>query len=190
MNPIVRPQSVRRVRSSASPSDSVIDELRRYDDHLRDVRGLAAGTRRIHCRIVAQLLAKEVCQWRRHYGQATCSRRSPLHRLAVVGQPLAFCRCPSGNGLAKLPPLPDRLRRLGCRAERSHFHSGAVEARFAPARAQAEPSSTAAGCLPLWAVAPTRFVPSFAAHWTWDCVLARSRNCRLATSTGEREPSR
>lgn len=59
MNPIVRPQSARRVRSSASPSDFVIDELRRYDDHLRDVRGLAAGTRRIHRRIVARLLRKK-----------------------------------------------------------------------------------------------------------------------------------
>ena len=59
MNPIVRPQSARRVRSSAAPSNFVIDELRRYDDHLRDVRGLAAGTRRIHCRIVAQLLRKK-----------------------------------------------------------------------------------------------------------------------------------
>jgi site-specific recombinase XerC len=59
MNPTVRPRSAQRVRSSASPSDPVIDELRRYNDHLRDVRGLAAATRRNHCRIVAQLLRKK-----------------------------------------------------------------------------------------------------------------------------------
>ena len=51
MNPTARP--------SAVPSDPVTDELRWYDDHLRDVRGLAAGTRRHHCRIVAQLLRKK-----------------------------------------------------------------------------------------------------------------------------------
>lgn len=56
MNPTVRPRSAQRVRSSATPSDPVTDELRRYNDHLRDVRGLAAETRRNHCRIVALLL--------------------------------------------------------------------------------------------------------------------------------------
>ena len=41
--------------------------------------------------------------------------------LLVTGrQPLAFCRCPSGIGLAKLLPLPDHLRRLGWRADRGH----------------------------------------------------------------------
>lgn len=48
MNPPARP--------SAVSFDSVTDELRRYDDHLRDVRGLAAYTRRNHCRIVAEFL--------------------------------------------------------------------------------------------------------------------------------------
>ena len=56
MNPTVRPRSAQRVRSSVTPSDPVTDELRRYDDHLLDVRGLAADTRRNHCRIVALLL--------------------------------------------------------------------------------------------------------------------------------------
>jgi site-specific recombinase XerD len=59
MNPIVRRQSAQRVRSSATPCDSVVDELRRYDHHLRDVRGLAADTRRNHRRVVAQLLRKK-----------------------------------------------------------------------------------------------------------------------------------
>ena len=56
MNRTSPPRSAPRVRSSAAPSDPVTDELRRYDDHLRDVRGLAAGTRRDRCRIVEQLL--------------------------------------------------------------------------------------------------------------------------------------
>jgi len=56
MKPTVRPRSAQRVRSSATPSDPVADELRRYNDHLHDVRGLAADTRRNHCRIVALLL--------------------------------------------------------------------------------------------------------------------------------------
>ncbi|MDA8254345.1 MAG: tyrosine-type recombinase/integrase [Betaproteobacteria bacterium] len=59
MNPTARPRNAQPARSSAVPSDPVTDELRRYDDHLRDVRGLAAGTRRNHCRIVAQLLRKK-----------------------------------------------------------------------------------------------------------------------------------
>ena len=59
MNRNSPPRSAQRVRSSAEIPDPVADELCRYDDHLRDVRGLAAGTRRNHCRIVAQLLRKK-----------------------------------------------------------------------------------------------------------------------------------
>ena len=59
MNPIVRPRSAQPARSSEVPSGLVTAELRRYDDHLRDVRGLAASTRRNHCRIVGQLLQKK-----------------------------------------------------------------------------------------------------------------------------------
>jgi len=59
MNQTSPPRSAQRVRSSAETPDPIADELRRYDDHLRDVRGLAAGTRRNHCRIVAQLLRKK-----------------------------------------------------------------------------------------------------------------------------------
>ena len=53
------PRSAQHVRSSAEIPDTITDELRRYDDHLRDVRGLAAGTRRNRCRIVGQLLRKK-----------------------------------------------------------------------------------------------------------------------------------
>lgn len=59
MTPTVRPRSAQSARSSSACSDPVTDELRRYDDHLRDVRGLAAGTRRNHCRIVGQLLRRK-----------------------------------------------------------------------------------------------------------------------------------
>ena len=59
MNQTSPPRSARRVRSSEEISDPVADELHRYDDHLRDVRGLAAGTRHNHCRIVEQLLRKK-----------------------------------------------------------------------------------------------------------------------------------
>ncbi len=59
MNRASPPRSAQRVRSSAEIPDPIVDELRRYDDHMRDVRGLSAGTRHNHCRIVAQLLRKK-----------------------------------------------------------------------------------------------------------------------------------
>jgi len=59
MTPAARSRSAQPARSIATPSDSVADELRRYDDHLRDVRGLAASTRLDRCRIVGQLLRKK-----------------------------------------------------------------------------------------------------------------------------------
>lgn len=59
MNRTSPPRSAQHARSSTEIHEPVADELRRYDDHLRDVRGLAAGTRRNHCRIVAQLLHKK-----------------------------------------------------------------------------------------------------------------------------------
>ena len=45
-------------RLSASFSASVTDELHRYDEHLRDVRGLAAGTRK-DWRLIAGLLLQQ-----------------------------------------------------------------------------------------------------------------------------------
>lgn len=46
-------------RASVITTDPIADEVRRYDNHLRDVRGLTAGTRREHCRIVERLLRKK-----------------------------------------------------------------------------------------------------------------------------------
>ena len=59
MNRTSQPQIAQVVRSSSETTDPITDELRRYDEHLRDVRGLSAGTRRGHCRNVAQLLRKQ-----------------------------------------------------------------------------------------------------------------------------------
>ena len=59
MNPTVGPRSAQPARSLAEPTDFVSAELRRYDDHLRDVRGLAAGTHRNHFRIVGLLLRRK-----------------------------------------------------------------------------------------------------------------------------------
>jgi integrase len=59
MNRTTPPRSANLSRFSAATTDLIADELRRYDNHLRDVRGLAAGTRRDRCRTVAQLLRKK-----------------------------------------------------------------------------------------------------------------------------------
>lgn len=59
MNPSAQSRRAQPTRPSAAPSDAIADELRRYDDHLHDVRGLAASTSRNHCRIVGLLLQKK-----------------------------------------------------------------------------------------------------------------------------------
>src|SRR5512140_1423950 len=59
MNRTAPPRGAKLSRSSAEATGPIADELRRYDDHLRDVRGLAAGTRRNRCRMVGQLLRKK-----------------------------------------------------------------------------------------------------------------------------------
>jgi integrase len=41
------------------PSDSIGEELRRYDEHLRDVQGLSPGTRRDYLRIAGRLLHQQ-----------------------------------------------------------------------------------------------------------------------------------
>lgn len=59
MNPSAQSRRTQPACSSAALSDAIVDELRRYDDHLHDVHGLAASTRRNHCRIVGLLLQKK-----------------------------------------------------------------------------------------------------------------------------------
>ena len=59
MKPTSRPRGAQLVRLSSEFTDPVADELRRYNDHLRNVCGLTEGTRRARCRIVARLLRKK-----------------------------------------------------------------------------------------------------------------------------------
>ena len=44
-------------RETSTYSAYITEDLRHYDEHLRDVRGLAAGTRRDRLRIIGRLLA-------------------------------------------------------------------------------------------------------------------------------------
>lgn len=59
MNEIASHQAAPITRSLSSPTDYVAEELRRYDEHLRDVRGLASSTRRNRIRIVGRFLHQE-----------------------------------------------------------------------------------------------------------------------------------
>ena len=51
---MLREQGV--IAEHAAATGPIADELRRYDDHMRDARGLAAGTRNDRLRIVQRLL--------------------------------------------------------------------------------------------------------------------------------------
>lgn len=48
-----------RVALGTQPSDHVAEELHRYDEHLRDVNGLAAGTRQDRIRVAGRLLRQK-----------------------------------------------------------------------------------------------------------------------------------
>ena len=52
-------RAAQKARSSASSQTHVADELRRYDEHLRDVRGLAAGTRKGRLYVAGLLLQEK-----------------------------------------------------------------------------------------------------------------------------------
>ncbi len=56
MNQITQQHATPRARQSEALSDCIIEELRRYDEHLCDVRGLAAGTRSHRCLILGRFL--------------------------------------------------------------------------------------------------------------------------------------
>lgn len=49
-------------RPSAASTNHITEELRRYDEHLRDVRGLAAGTRQDYLRVVGWLLQQKFAE--------------------------------------------------------------------------------------------------------------------------------
>jgi hypothetical protein len=139
-----------------SSPDPVADELRRYDDHLRDVRGLAAGTRRNHCRIVGQLLQKKFAG-----GVVTIGRLHAADVRRFIARQLGDS--PSHSAAAQVATAlrsylryRTDLRRLGCGSDRGHFLAGAVEACIVATRPQAGRSSTAARRTPLRAQAPAR----------------------------------
>lgn len=54
---ILREQGI--IAEPTAPTDPVADELCRYDEHMRDVQGLTAGTRRGRLRIVQRLLLRK-----------------------------------------------------------------------------------------------------------------------------------
>ena len=49
-------------RPSAASTNHITEELRRYDEHLRDVRGLAAGTRQDYLRVAGWLLQQKFAE--------------------------------------------------------------------------------------------------------------------------------
>ena len=59
MKPTTLRQVTPKAWSSASSSACITEELRRYDDYLRDVRGLAAETRRGRIRVTGLLLQQK-----------------------------------------------------------------------------------------------------------------------------------
>jgi|GEM_PF-5571093 len=59
MKPISSHRATPKARSSASSQAHIADELRCYDEHLRDVRGLAAGTRKDRLYVAGMLLRQK-----------------------------------------------------------------------------------------------------------------------------------
>lgn len=59
MKPITTHRATPKARSSESFSAHITDELRRYDEHLRDVRGLAASTRKDRLYVAGMLLRQK-----------------------------------------------------------------------------------------------------------------------------------
>jgi site-specific recombinase XerD len=62
MNHIATRRAAPGTQTIAAPSEHVAEELSHYDEHLRDVRGLAAGTRKARLRVVGLML-------RQHFGE-------------------------------------------------------------------------------------------------------------------------
>jgi len=59
MDHTTTPRAASDARKSAAYSDHITEELRRYEEHLRDVRGLAEGSYRNRTRIVGRLLHRQ-----------------------------------------------------------------------------------------------------------------------------------
>jgi site-specific recombinase XerD len=89
MKPISSRQVTPKARSSASFSACITEELHRYDEHLRDVRGLAACTRKGRLRVVGFLLqqrfkgrAIEISRLRPDDLRQFLARQLEVHRTA------------------------------------------------------------------------------------------------------------
>lgn len=59
MNHTTSHRAVSGARPTTAFTDHIAEELRRYDEHLRDIRGLAMGTRSQRARIVGRLLYRK-----------------------------------------------------------------------------------------------------------------------------------
>ena len=59
MNHTALYRAARNAQPSAAFSGDVAEELRRYDEHLRDVRGLSTGTRRHRVSIIGRFLRRK-----------------------------------------------------------------------------------------------------------------------------------
>jgi site-specific recombinase XerD len=59
MNPITTHRAASGARQPATSTDYIAEEMRHYDEHLRDVRGLAAGTRQDYVRVAGWLLQQK-----------------------------------------------------------------------------------------------------------------------------------
>ena len=59
MNHTTLHRAAPNARPSTASTELISEELRRYDEHLRDVRGLAAGTRRDRIRVAGWLLRQK-----------------------------------------------------------------------------------------------------------------------------------
>jgi len=90
MNQVTLQQAAPRARQSKALSDYIIEELRRYDEHLCDVRGLAGGTRSNRCRIVGRFLHQKFSGFPVDIG-----RVYPKDVRRFLADQLDMCRSPS-----------------------------------------------------------------------------------------------
>jgi site-specific recombinase XerD len=92
MNQITLQPATPMARQSEVLSDCIIEELRRYDEHLCDVRGLAVGTRRDRDRIVGRLLHHKFAG-----GLVDIARAYPEDVRRFIAEQLDACRSPSNT---------------------------------------------------------------------------------------------
>jgi integrase len=136
-NDTQRPLSTADRQALSSASDPVGAELQRYDAHLRDVHGLAPGTRRGYLRIAGRLLHQhfdgdhvdiatlQPSDIRRFLTHELIARHTPSHAHSVTGGLRRYLRYRSTQGDAVEPltaviaspahwtlaPLPKALKR-------------------------------------------------------------------------------